>query len=180
MFMEMAHRSRPSVFHQQLFAVIILQCWCQTRPPWRGEANGPFSPPCINQRDEEGKNLIHLKCGAAGLWSERASVQRGPIKGALCNIRLQMMEMQPQKNHREYFIQVCKAAPFTQLLRFGDLLFYTTFQSWKKSTTIVIIINTQASTCLLGIIGSNVYTLQLLSCPNMVMSGSKNPRWHES
>lgn len=62
----------------------------------------PPSPPCMNQRDEEGgKHLIHLKCGAAGLGSERASVQRVPIKGTLCNIRLWMMEIQPRYNYGE-------------------------------------------------------------------------------
>lgn len=89
-------RSRPSVFHQQLFAVIILQCWCQTRPDSRGEANGPRPPPLAPSLHQpkrwEGrgeKNLIHLKCGAAGLGSEM--FRESPIKGALCNIRLWMM-----------------------------------------------------------------------------------------
>lgn len=41
----------------------------------------PFSPLHDPERREE-KNLIHLKCAAAGPRSERASAQRGPIKGA--------------------------------------------------------------------------------------------------
>lgn len=74
--------SRPSVFHQQLFAVIILQCWCQTRPDWRGEANGPFpptSPLCLNHRHEEGGGgLIHLKCDAAVFGSKM--FRESPLK----------------------------------------------------------------------------------------------------
>lgn len=78
MFMEMACWSRPSVFHQQLFAVIIQQCWCQTCLAWRGEANAP--PEWTREGRWGGKNVIHLKCGAVGLGSERASVQRAPLK----------------------------------------------------------------------------------------------------
>lgn len=131
MFMEMARRSRPSVFHQRLFAVIILQCWCQTRLAWRGEANGPFPP--LHEPAKRGgreKNLIHLKCAAAELGSERASVQRVPIKGTSCKI-----------NHnaiREYGHEweSARITPLTYLLAFGGFFkalfsFQSPLLTWK-------------------------------------------------
>lgn len=91
----------------------------------------------------EKKNLIHLKCGAAGLGSERASVQRVPIKGTLCNIRAWMMEIQPQYNYRECGRESARLTRFTHLVMFAGLLFDTfKFQSLSstRSTTIIVFI----------------------------------------
>lgn len=108
--MEMARWSRPSVFHQRLFAVIIRLRWCQTRLAWRGEANGPFPLLCDLERGEVEKNLIHLKCGAAVLGGERVSVQRAPLKEHY--VRLECGWWKSNHNYREYYSQLCRAPTF--------------------------------------------------------------------
>lgn len=137
-------RSRPSVFHQQLFAVIILQCWCQTRPDSRGEANGPRPPPLAPSLHQpkrwegrEEKNLIHLKCGAAGLGSEM--FRESPIKGALCNIRLWMMGLSCSTVAGN--MDAGQRGSHTSHTWFGSLTWETTFETQSEIIILIIMKN---------------------------------------
>lgn len=47
----------------------------------------------------------------------KRDIQRVPIKGTLCNIRLWMMEFQLQYNHREYGHQSARLTHFTHLVQ---------------------------------------------------------------